>query len=154
MKTHLLLTGVFFLSIILLSCRGENGQNQESDLLDQTGIQIEGAWARPAAEGQISAAYFLVSNFDEQPDTLVSVRSEAAQNVEVHESYEQEDNMMGMRQVTNLEIPSQSTIRFEQGGLHIMLMQLTDPLEDGDSFELTLIFANNGEVVVDVPVRI
>lgn len=154
MKTHLLLTGVFFLSITLLSCRGETEQNRESDLLDQTGIQIEGAWARPAGEGQISAAYFLVSNFAEQPDTLISVRSEAAQNVEVHESYEQEDDMMGMRQVTNLEIPSQSTIRFEQRGLHIMLMQLTAPLEEGDSFELILTFANHGEVVIDVPVRI
>jgi periplasmic copper chaperone A len=78
----------------------------------------------------------------------------AAQNVEVHESYEHEDGMIGMREVRDLEIPAQSTVRFEQGGLHIMLIQLTRQLRDGDIFELTLSFENHGDVSFDILVRL
>lgn len=118
------------------------------------GIQVEDAWARPGGEGRMSAVYFLISNYNAEDDVLVSVQSDVAQNVEVHESYEREEGMMGMREVPDLELPGQSTVRFEQGGLHVMLMQLTRQLADGDSFELTLTFQKNEPVTIEVPVRL
>ncbi len=126
----------------------------EAGFADKSGINVEGAWARPASEGRISAAYFLISNFENEPDVLLSVQSDVARNVEVHESYEREEGMIGMREVPDLEIPAQSTVRFEQGGLHIMLIQLTRQLQDGDTFDLTLTFENHGDITVTVPARL
>ena len=39
-----------------------------------------------------------------------------------------------------------------RGGDHVMLMGLTGPLKDGDSFPLTLTFEHAGNVTVDVVV--
>ena len=140
--------------VLIAGCQQEGESSMETDLADESGIHVEGAWARPASEGRISAAYFLISNFENEPDVLLSVQSDVARNVEVHESYEREEGMIGMREVPDLEIPAQSTVRFEQGGLHIMLIQLTRQLQDGDTFDLTLTFENYGDVVVNVPARL
>lgn len=144
-----------FAVITFTGCGEEDTEQQQSEMLaDAEGIHIEGAWARPGSEGRMSAAYFLITNFDDTDDLLIDARSGAAQLTEIHESYEREEGMMGMRQVHELNIPAGTTTAFEQGGLHIMLIQLTEALRDGESFELTLEFANHGEVIVDVPVRL
>jgi copper(I)-binding protein len=39
------------------------------------------------------------------------------------------------------------------GGFHIMLIGLTNELKSGDTFDITLTFANAGEITVTVPVR-
>jgi len=140
--------------LVMAACSGETQESAESFEISGEGIHIEGAWARPASEGRMSAAYFLITNFEDENDNLISVQSDVAQLVEIHESYELDNGMMGMREVPELEIPSQSTIRLEQGGLHIMLIQVTRTLADGDTFELTLNFANHGEQTVEIPIRL
>jgi periplasmic copper chaperone A len=139
---------------LIIGCGGESEPQSDSAEISGEGIHIEGAWARPASEGRMSAAYFLITNFENENDTLISVQSDVAQLVEIHESYELEEGMMGMREVPELEIPAQSTVRLQQGGLHIMLIQVTQTLADGDTFELTLNFARTGEQTVEIPVRL
>lgn len=151
-KLYILIPAFLFL---LSGCgNGEDRTPEDQELIDAEGIHIEGAWARPGSEGRMSAAYFLITNFEELPDTLLYANSTIAQLTEIHESYEKEDDMVGMREAGSVEIPAESTVRFEQGGLHIMLIQLTETLTDGDSFELILEFAGHGEIVIDVPVRL
>lgn len=149
---NLLFTSIF--ALFLLTCSGEPDPSSQPEMLSGEGINIEGTWARPASEGRMSAAYFLITNFENEADTLISVHSDVAQLVEIHESYELEGGMMGMREVPELEIPAQSTIRLEQGGLHIMLIQVTRTLADGDTFELTLNFSGSGEQTIEIPVRL
>lgn len=144
--SFLLITG-----FLITSCNSDTSESQGR--FEGEGITIEGAWARPAGEGRISAAYFLISNFEEEPDTLISVQSDAARMVEIHESYQQEDDMVGMREVPELEIPAQSTVTLKQGGLHVMLIQLEQPLTEGDEIELVLEFAIAGEQTLSVPVQ-
>ncbi|NBB77457.1 MAG: copper chaperone PCu(A)C [Bacteroidetes bacterium] len=139
---YLLVFALFF----VISCSGETEQQEQ--VVDGEGIQIEGAWARPASEGRMSAAYFLISNFEKADDALIGVESDVAQLVEVHESYEREEGMMGMREVPEVELPSESTVRFQQGGL------VTRTLADGDTFELTLNFSNSESQTIEVPVRL
>lgn len=145
---------LFIASSLFISCQEQPEQSSGSIDLPDSGIYIEDAWARPGAEGRMSAAYLLISNFNDQADTLVSVQSDVAQNVEVHESYEREEGMMGMREADNLVIPAQSTIRLEQGSFHVMLIQLTRQLSEGDSFQLTLTFETEGDINVNVPVQL
>lgn len=140
--------------IIAFIAAGCTGQSERDPSFSAEGVEIEGAWARPASEGRMSAAYFLISNFEQESDTLLSVQSDVAQLVEIHESFEQEEGVMGMREVPEIEIPAQSTVRFQQGGLHVMLMRVTRTLADGDTFELTLTFANSEAQTIEVPVRL
>ena len=148
---------ILFLSAVLLlmvSCQQSSQDQANDEMMQGEGIEVSDAWARPGAEGRMSAAYFLISNFNTEADKLVSVETEVAGAAEVHESYEREEGMMGMREVPELDLPAQSTIRFEQGGLHVMLMDLTQQLSDGDTFQLTLAFEKGDSVTVDVPVRL
>lgn len=160
MKNSISIIFVLAAITLLLTAGCSSGEQQQEQSQSQTevadgeGIQIEDAWARPAFEGRTSAAYFLVTNFESEPDTLLSVESDAALVVEIHESYESEEGLMGMREVPEVYIPAQSTIRFQQGGLHVMLIQVTQNLVDGEEFLLTLNFAEAGEKTINVPVRL
>jgi copper(I)-binding protein len=61
--------------------------------------------------------------------------------------------MMSMREVPEITVPAGATVSLEPGGLHIMLLDLVADLEPGDEFELTLVFAEAGEVTLTVDVR-
>lgn len=61
--------------------------------------------------------------------------------------------MMGMREVERLDVPAGATIRLVPGGHHLMLLDLAQDLVPGTEFELTLIFAEAGEMTVTVEVR-
>ena len=154
MNKYLSITTLILL--LLSGCSSGEQQQQQSqpEIADGEGIQIEDAWARPAFEGRMSAAYFLLTNFESEPDTLLSVDSDAALVVEVHESYESEEGCVGIHEVPELWIPAQPYLRLQQGGLHIMLIQVTQTLEEDDSFYLTLNFANAGQQTINVPVRL
>jgi len=150
-------TCIFFTSLTLLmlaSCQQKSSSQENGNLLNGEGVEVSDAWARPGAEGRMSAAYFLVSNFNGEDDVLLSVETNVAQTAEVHESYEREDGMMGMREIPKLDLPAQSTVRFEQGGLHVMLIDLTRRLSEGDTFKLKLVFENGDSATIDVPVRL
>ena len=61
--------------------------------------------------------------------------------------------MMGMREIDALDVPAGDTVSLEPGGHHLMLLELADDLVPGESFELTLEFAEAGEQTVTVEVR-
>jgi periplasmic copper chaperone A len=139
--------------LLTAGCQGEEGTADDSMQVMGEGIEIENAWARPGSEGRMSAGYFTIINYENDPDTLTGVSSGAAQLTEIHESYELEGGMMGMREVSELIIPAQSSVNFEPGGLHIMFIQLTEPLVAGEVLELTLAFSNSGEKTISAEIR-
>lgn len=61
--------------------------------------------------------------------------------------------MMRMRQVDSIEIPLDSAVSLQPGGLHVMLFDLTAPLKDQQSFMMTLTFEKAGTVPVTVQVK-
>ncbi len=153
-----LITGINLLITLVLitllsGCEPGEETGDRSSSVDGNGISIEGAWARPGSMGRMSAGYFLVTNFEDEPDTLKGVYSNVAQLTEIHESYEQEEGMVGMREVSEVVIQPNSTVSFEPGGLHVMFIQLTEALAENEDFELTLHFSNAGDVVLEIPVR-
>ncbi|MEX2586166.1 MAG: copper chaperone PCu(A)C [Balneolaceae bacterium] len=148
-----LYAALFTAFLLLTSCGSGGEEESESFRLDGEGIEVEGAWARPGSEGRMSAAYLLITNFDETADTLASLESDASQLTELHESYEMEEGMSGMREVELLVIPPRSTVRLEPGGLHVMLIQLLHNYSEGDVIELTLEFTGGQTIPVTVPIR-
>lgn len=105
-----------------------------------------------ATVGRSGAAYLVIENGGYTADRLVAASSAVAQKVELHEMTV-EDDIMRMAEVDGgIEVPAHGSVTLAPGGLHVMLMGLGGPLEEGGSFELTLSFEHAGEVTVTVPV--
>jgi copper(I)-binding protein len=60
---------------------------------------------------------------------------------------------MVMQQIMALDLPAGETVNLEPGGYHVMLIDLAEPLVEGESFEVTLDFAEAEDLTVDVVVR-
>jgi copper(I)-binding protein len=115
-------------------------------------IEIEDAWARPGAIGENSAIYFLVTSYGAD-DAIVRAEALPASVTELHRSTMNEDGTMSMIQQTDIPLPQDEMVELKPGGLHVMLMQLTEDLEPGDELTLKLFFAEHGEIEINVPVK-
>lgn len=118
-------------------------------------IEIEGAWSRPSPKmAGAGAAYMTLKNSGSEADKLLSAESPAAEFVELHESFMDENQVMRMRPVEGgyIEVPAGGEAELKAGGLHIMLINLVEPLEDGATIQLTLNFEKAGEIEIEVPV--
>ena len=60
---------------------------------------------------------------------------------------------MMMREVSSIDVPAGGEVVLEPGGMHVMLLELPDPLEAGETFDLTLVTDAGDEIVIDVEVR-
>lgn len=60
---------------------------------------------------------------------------------------------MTMRQVESIPVPAGTPVVLEPGGLHIMFLEVPAQLEVGQQIELTLVFAEAGEVTTTAEVR-
>jgi len=125
------------------------------------GLRIQDAWVRPMAVevgegGSISransAVYLMVRNPGSGPDRLLGGETPVAAAVEVHESF-LEGDVMRMREVATVEVPPRGELEFKPGGLHIMLLDLRQALNVGDTISLTLNFQESGPILLRVPVR-
>jgi periplasmic copper chaperone A len=119
------------------------------------GIHVEDPYARSSGPSAMSGAVFfeIVNHSTTHSDRLVSASSEVAQRVELHTHVEDAGGVMRMMEVEEgFAVGPGETRMLERGGDHVMLMGLTRPLNDGDTFPLTLVFEREGEVTIEVPV--
>lgn len=115
-------------------------------------LRIVQAYARATPPGaRTAAAYLVIENKGAAPDQLVGARSSAAAAVELH-AMAHEGGMMRMRAVPRVDVPARGSVRFEPGGLHLMIVDPKAPLRERERFPLTLTFARAGTVDVEVDV--
>lgn len=109
-------------------------------------------WAR-ATPGpvKIGAAYLTLTNRGAAPDRLISARSDVAERVELHTNLST-DGMMQMRPLDSVVLPPGQSVRFEPSGLHLMLINLKAPLQEGSEFALQITFERAGTITVPVKV--
>ena len=94
--------------------------------------------------------YLTITNEGETDDALVSVSTDRADLAEVHETRVQDEIAVMMPHDGALEIPAGESVSLEPGGLHVMLIGLTDDIRLGDTFDVTLTFEDAGEVTLPV----
>ena len=115
-------------------------------------LSVNSPWARPGSAGTNGAAYFTINNPTSQSDLLLSANCDLAAAAEIHMSRMREDGTMEMRPQENVPVPPGGSVNFEPGGLHVMLVDLQQDLNAGDTFDLRLTFQNAGEITVQVEV--
>ncbi|MGK7866372.1 copper chaperone PCu(A)C [Falsiroseomonas sp. E2-1-a20] len=122
-------------------------------LAQQAGdLRIEGPWSRAAGAGRTGAGYLTIRNTGREPDRLVSARAGIARAVELH-THLHEGGVMRMRPVPAIDVPAGETVTLGPGGLHLMLLELRAPLNQGEAVPVTLVFERAGEVEVRLAVQ-
>ncbi len=134
-------------------------------------ITIEGQWARTSpAMASMGAAYMDITSSEGDQLVGVSVPASIAARAEIHEmvpaDVPMDDSMdesmddgemdmgaMVMQQIMALDLPAGETVSLEPGGYHVMLIDLAEPLAEGDTFNVTLDFAEADDLTVEVVVR-
>mgnify|MGYP001079771905 CR=1 FL=1 len=115
-------------------------------------IVIHHPWARASAgNAKTAAAYFGLVNTGAEPDRLIAAEATVGR-AELHTHIHEED-VVKMRQVEAIDLAAGETVTLEPGGLHVMLMDLVEPLKEGNSFPLTLTFERAGSIEVEVKIE-
>ncbi len=116
-------------------------------------IMVSDPYVRAVPPGQPnSGAFMTLMNNGDAARSLVEARSPAAKVVELH-THVMEEGVMKMRRIDKIDIPAQGSTALEPGGLHVMMIGLTQDLKEGDKVSMTLVFANGEEQQVEAPVR-
>lgn len=106
-------------------------------------------WVRSTVAGQKATGAFLQIT-SAAGGKLVSASSPVAGVVEIHEMA-MEGNVMKMRALPKgLDLPAGKAVALKPGGLHVMLMDLKQPLKAGDTVPLSLVVegaANKRETI-------
>lgn len=119
---------------------------------EQAQLGLEDAWVRlPAVSSRPGAAYFTVKGGNEAT-SLLAVSSPAAVRTELHEM-KHEGGMMTMSALKDVAIPAGATVKFEPGGKHVMLYDLSPELRAGGKIPLRLAFANGKTIELEAELR-
>jgi periplasmic copper chaperone A len=114
-------------------------------------LTVARPWSRATPPGVATgAAYFEIIN-PGAADTLLRIESPVAREAEMHMNH-MEGGMMQMRPMSSVNVPEHGRVRFEPDGLHVMLIDLRQPLKEGQRFPMTLVFRRAGGVSVEAVV--
>lgn len=116
------------------------------------GLTVRDAWARPAGGGTNTAIYLTIRN-EADGDELLSAYAEGAAETQLHRSIIDDEGTVHMERQSAVELPAGETVHFEPGGLHIMLVDLEDDLQEDDTVPLHLTFRDHEPLTLSVPVR-
>lgn len=115
-------------------------------------VIVSDPWARASAGMARAGAAFMSIENTGSDDRLVAAHADVSEVVELH-THIKDGDVMRMRKVEAIALPGGQTTALEPGGLHVMFINLTDPLTEGETFPLTLVFEEAGQQTVTVQVR-
>jgi len=143
-------TGMVGMALIacLFTAPARAGDVKAGDLV------ISQAWGRATPNGaKIGGGYLTIENRGSTPDKLIGVSGDIAGKIEVHEMA-MNDGVMKMRPLDKgLAIEPGKTVKLAPGGYHLMMMDLKNPLKQGDRVPVTLEFEKAGKVQVTLDVQ-
>ena len=117
-------------------------------------VKAESPWVRGAVSGQLATGAFLDIT-SARDAALVKVESPIAAVAEMH-AMEMKDTLMTMRAVSKIDLPAGKQVRLAPGGLHIMLMDLKQPMKNGEMvpLKLTIEYADKKQEIVQVAAQV
>jgi copper(I)-binding protein len=116
-------------------------------------LEISGGFSRATLpNAPVGVGYLTITNKGTADDTLTGVVSPVASTTQIHEM-RMEGDVMKMNEVEGgLDIPAGQSVTLAPGGLHIMFMQLKEPLIEGSKVPVTLTFATSGTIEIELVV--
>jgi periplasmic copper chaperone A len=117
-------------------------------------IVIDHPWARATPHGaSVGAGYFSLTNTGTTADRLIAATAAAADHVELHQM-SMVDGVMRMRPVKDgIELKPGQRIEFKSNAFHLMMVDLKEPLQQGQRIKGTLTFEKAGTVDIEFAVE-
>lgn len=116
-------------------------------------LMVHEPWVREAPpNAKMMAGYFTIMNFSGKDKEIVGASSAQFEKVELHKSVE-EGGMAKMIAQKSVTVPKQGTVKFQPGGLHLMLVNPKKALKAGDKVSITLKFAKGGDLKMTAEVK-
>lgn len=122
-------------------------------VIDVDGLLIENVRANLSLPSTTGSVWLKITNTTDADEALIGATIPGCGVIELHDMVMKGDVMV-MQPVEGGEIPipAGETVELMRGGLHIMCIEKEAPLEVGTQVDITLEFANAGEVDVTAPV--
>jgi copper(I)-binding protein len=140
------------LALGALTACGSEASDNDSDSAAAVGVTDAWVKAIPADE-EMTAAFGVLTNESDEDVTLVSATTPAAGMVELHEVVMKDGEMVMQPKEGGITVPANGTSTLEPGGDHIMLMDVTDPIEPGDVVELELEFSDGNTLTMQATAK-
>ncbi|MGP9682469.1 MULTISPECIES: copper chaperone PCu(A)C [unclassified Brachybacterium] len=116
-------------------------------------ISVTDPWVKAADDG-MTAAFGTITNSTDADLVLTAVTTPATDMVQLHETTSDGSGGMSMQEKEGgFPLPAGEDLVLEPGGDHIMLMDLPEPLQPGDTLELTLVFSEGTEQAFTATVK-
>ncbi|WP_038177469.1 MULTISPECIES: copper chaperone PCu(A)C [Vibrio] len=120
---------------------------------DQTDIMAHNAYARATPPNAPTSAVFVeILNQGDKDRYIVSASTPAAGKVELHDVITEGD-VMKMRQIERIEVPSKGKAILKPGSLHIMLFDLKQAFVEGEQIDVEITFANGEQQTFSAPIK-
>lgn len=116
-------------------------------------LDISQPWVREAPPtARVMAGYLTLSNTGTAAVQVIAVSSPQFATAELHRTVV-EDGVARMEPVGQLEIAAGKSVSLEPGGLHLMLIEPGQPLQEDDMVTLVLHRADGLCMTLEAPVR-
>lgn len=104
-------------------------------------LSITDAWVKAtdgAEDPSMTAAFGVIRNNTDKPLTIVSATNSASPHTELHEMA-MDNGAMVMRPIAGgIPVPANGSTTLGPGGLHVMIMDVAQPIKAGDDVTVTL----------------
>lgn len=115
---------------------------------DAPRLTVEGAYMPEPPTTDTAGGFLTVRNDGGADDTLTSVSSDVAGEVQIHTTAGGR-----MRQVSSLPVPAGGALELSRGGDHLMFMELDRRPAEGETVPVELRFEKSDPIRVEVPVE-
>lgn len=142
------------LALALAGCATPSVEAESSATTQAAQVSMSDAWVKAAAEGDMTAAFGVLSNDGDAEVTLVSVSSEASLMMQLHETVDDGSGTMTMQEKEGgFALAPGASLALEPGGNHVMFMGLAHDVVAGDELSLVFTFADGSSFEVTAPVK-
>ncbi|QEL65573.1 periplasmic copper chaperone A [Oryzomicrobium terrae] len=120
---------------------------------DAAGLSVSAPFVRAVPPTQkVTGAFMTIKNAGSTDRKLVAAESPVAASVELH-NHINDNGVMKMRPVKEIEVKAGGEAALKPGSYHIMLIDLKQPVKEGDQVPVTLKFDDGSTLKVEAPVQ-
>jgi copper(I)-binding protein len=117
-------------------------------------LQIDHPWTRATPKGaSVGAGYLKITNNGRESDRLIGGSFAASGRFEIHEMVMSGGTMQMRPLARGIEVKPGETVELKPGGLHLMFLDLKQPLVQGERIKGTLRFEKSGTQDVEFVVE-
>jgi hypothetical protein len=137
-----------FLTTAVLTACGSSSDEAGSSSTSGASVTATDPWVK-AVDSGMTAAFMTITNGSDSEVVLTGASTPDSPEVQLHEMVMENGEMVMQEKKGGITIPAGGDAVLEPGGDHIMFMDVTSPIEPGDTVPVTLTFSDGSTLQVE-----